>query len=200
VHIKQRVPHSALPPYTTPFKLWFCHKPNLTHLRPFGMTCIARIISNNQSKFQPHGEAGHFLGYTKDAKGYLIWVTNPNNNGGTLKVRRDVIFHDFPSPLPSSAVPNDYRPLWENIPFPDRLHHHNSLPYIHAQSNTIMRLIMSTHSCTLTDTGYGRSVETDDPHNNNNPLYIRGWHLTNTCTHLHHPQSLGTVKTSRSLS
>jgi hypothetical protein len=121
VHIKQRVPHASLPPNTTPFKLWFKHRPDLSHLRPFGMRCTSCIIANHLTKFHPRGEAGRFLGYANDAKGYLIWVTNPENNAGTLKVRRDVIFHDLPAPEPSSNVPNKYLPLWEDVNFPSHL-------------------------------------------------------------------------------
>jgi hypothetical protein len=120
-HIKQRVPHNSLPTNITPFQLWFGHKPDLSHLRPFGTHCTTRIISNHSSKFEPRGEPGRFLGYAKEAKGYLIWVTNAENNGGTLKVRRDVIFHDFPTPPPPPQIPLDYCPLWENIEFPNRI-------------------------------------------------------------------------------
>lgn len=86
VHIKNRIPHSALPPHQTPFEFWHRHKPNLSHLRLFGVPCTVRIISNDLSKFQPRGEAGRFLGYAKDAKGYLIWVPGTHGRGGLLKM------------------------------------------------------------------------------------------------------------------
>ena len=121
VHIKQRVPHSSLPPNLTPFELWFKRRPNLSHLRPFGTRCTSRIIVNHLTKFQPRGETGRFLGYAKDAKGYLIWVENPNNNSGTVKVRRDVIFHELPTPPISPAVPRHYPRLWEDVHLEDRL-------------------------------------------------------------------------------
>ena len=127
-HIKQRVPHAALPPNTTPFQLWFGHRPNLSHLRPFGTKCTAHVILNHLSKFEPRGELGRFLGYVKDAKGYLIWVPNATNNGGTIKIRRDVTFHDFPITDASPPIPHHYLPLWENIDFPDRLAVHNNYP------------------------------------------------------------------------
>jgi hypothetical protein len=85
-HIKQQLPHLSLPSNVTPFKLWFKRQADLSHLRPFSAKCTSHIISTHPSKFQPCGEPCHFLGYAKDAKGYLVWVTNPNNNGGTLKV------------------------------------------------------------------------------------------------------------------
>jgi hypothetical protein len=122
VHIKQRVPHASLPSNTTPFELWFQRRANLSHLRPFGAHCTARVITNHLTKFQPRGESGRFLGYAKEAKGYLIWVTNNHNNNGTVKVRRDVIFHDLPSPPPSPSVPPHYPRLWEDVDFEDRLH------------------------------------------------------------------------------
>jgi hypothetical protein len=120
-HIKQRVPHSSLPIGVTPFQLWFQRRPNLSHLRPFGTHCTARILSAPVSKFQPHGETGRFLGYASDAKGYLIWVPNSNNTGGTVKVRRDVIFHDFPTLPIAPHLPSNYLPLWEDVSFPDRI-------------------------------------------------------------------------------
>ena len=129
VHIKQRLPHASLPPNITPFELWFHRRPNLSHLRPFRVACTARIISTHTSKFQPRGESGRFLGYAKDAKGYLIWVPNAGNNGGTLKVRRDVIFHHMPSPPPTPNNNHTYHPLWDNIEFPDHLKTHNHDPF-----------------------------------------------------------------------
>jgi transposase InsO family protein len=72
VHIKNRVPHSNLPPHKTPFEFWHGYKPNLSHLRHFGAYCTSRITpSNALQKFDPRGEPGRFLGYAKDAKGEL---------------------------------------------------------------------------------------------------------------------------------
>jgi hypothetical protein len=120
-HIKQRVPHSSLPQGITPFHLWFKTRPNLSYLRPFGTKCTTRVITNHLTKFQARGETGRLLGYAKDAKGYLIWVPYPDDRGGSVKVRRDVTFHDYPPPSPSPDVPHHYLPLWSNVEFPDRL-------------------------------------------------------------------------------
>jgi hypothetical protein len=95
VHIKNRVPHKALPRYTSPYELWNNAKPSLEHLRPFGAHCVSRIIPpKSLSKFQPRGEYGRFMGYAKDSTGYLFW--NPSSR--SLRVRRDLNF--FPSPPP----------------------------------------------------------------------------------------------------
>jgi len=72
-HIKNRVPHAALPPHTTPYEKWFGHRPNIDHLRPFGAHCTARIVNPTLGKFESRGETGRFLGYAEESKGYLFW-------------------------------------------------------------------------------------------------------------------------------
>jgi hypothetical protein len=134
-HIKQRVPHSSLPNNTTPFEMWFHHRPNLSHLRPFGTLCTTRIISNHHTKFDPRGETGRFLGYASNSKGYLIWVPNIENNGGTVKVRRDVIFHEFPTTSPTPNIPAHYGSLWKSIDFPDRVTPNEIEPNPHHKAN-----------------------------------------------------------------
>ena len=130
-HIKNRVPHSNLPTNTTPFELWYQYKPDLSHLRLFGAPCTSRILTTHLSKFDPRGEHGRFLGYARDAKGYLIWVPNSSGVGGTVKTRRDVIFHDFPSP----ALPDDSLPLWDDIAVPDNTKTHTA--YAHPVADTL---------------------------------------------------------------
>jgi hypothetical protein len=111
VHIKNRVPHSNLPPNTTPFQLWYNYQPDLSHLRLFGSHCTSRILSSSSSKFDARGEPAIFLGYAKDAKGYILWVPGPDGRGGSIKIRRDVLFHGFTPP----SERKDDLPLWEDI-------------------------------------------------------------------------------------
>jgi hypothetical protein len=121
VHIKNRVPHSSLPAGITPFEYWHKYKPNLSHLRLFGTPCTSRVLSNKLTKFAPRGETGRFLGYAKDAKGYLVWIPGPHGKGGTVKTRRDVTFHDANSP-PKPVNNNDDRsPLWDDVEFNEHL-------------------------------------------------------------------------------
>ena len=127
VHIKNRVPHSILPPNKTPFEFWHGYKLDLSHLRPFGTQCTAQIISNNPSKFDPRGESGCFLGYTKDTKGYIIWIPGPSNRGGTFKTCRDVIFHDFPREKAVAPVHDDLSPLWDDVTTSDSLTRPNTM-------------------------------------------------------------------------
>lgn len=115
-HIKNRVPHSNLPSDKTPFEFWHQHKPNLSYLRIFGSPCTSRVLSNTLSKFVPRGEPGIFLGYAQNAKGYIVWVPASDGRGGSVKIRRDVSFHDFPT----SPIHDDTSPLWEDVFLPDR--------------------------------------------------------------------------------
>jgi hypothetical protein len=111
VHIKNRVPHSSLPPHTTPFEFWYHYKPNLSYMRPFGAYCTSRILITPDSKFDPRGESARFLGYAKDAKGYILWVPGLNGRAGSVKTRHDVSFHGFPSSTGGTAPPF----LWDDI-------------------------------------------------------------------------------------
>ena len=108
-HIKNRVPHSNLPPHTTPFQFWYRCKPNLSYMRPFGAPCTSHILPTPNPKFAPRGESGRFLGYTKDAKGYILWIN------GSVKIRRDVAFHDFPSITEGIGLSH----LWDDITVPN---------------------------------------------------------------------------------
>jgi hypothetical protein len=112
VHIKNRVPHSALPTDVTPFKCWNGYKPDVSHIRPFGAHCTARIVNPQLGKFEPRGEAGRFLGYAAESKGYLFWHTASR----TVKVRRDLVFHGPPSPTIGQGGVDlrVYTPLWSS--------------------------------------------------------------------------------------
>lgn len=121
VHLKNRVPHSALPKQTTPFELWFHYKPNLSHLRLFGAHCTARITPTPGTKLSPRGEHGRHLGYAKDARGYIVWIPGKDGRGGVVKVRRDVKIHDHL--LPESAEPRSSGDHENDAGFPKELEH-----------------------------------------------------------------------------
>ena len=112
VHIKNRVPHSNLPLHVTPYELWHHEKPNLAYFRVFGSHCTSRVLSNSLTKFEPCGESGRFLGYANDSKGYIIWTTGPSGHGGSVKIHRDVHFHDRPDTSPEHIQTGiDFDPL-----------------------------------------------------------------------------------------
>jgi len=109
-HIKNCVPHSSLDSKETPFQGWFKCKPDLSHLRPFGVLVTARKSNSDQlTKIIPWGEEGRFVGYACHARGYLIWFPDSR----TVCPRRDVKFHGFPVSLPSPPISDI---LWDDIP------------------------------------------------------------------------------------
>lgn len=110
IHIKNLVPHSALSPDVTPHELWFKRKANLSHLRPFGCLVTSRKMNADAlGKFEPRGEQGRFVGYARDASGYLIWFPDSK----AVRVRRDVKFHEMPD---ITTPRSDRSSLWDNIP------------------------------------------------------------------------------------
>lgn len=108
VHIKNRVPSAALLSNTSPFEIWFKQKPDLSHLRPFGCHVVSRRLTNESiPKFDARGENGRFVGYARNAKGYLVYF--PHNK--RVLVRRDIKFLDMPSPELSTSTLS-----WKDVP------------------------------------------------------------------------------------
>jgi hypothetical protein len=119
VHVRNRLPHKALPQAVTPYERWFKARPNISYFRPFGAHCTARILSDHQKKLDPRGESGRFVGYSRNAKGYLFW----HSASRTVKTRRDLVFHGPPSPTIRDGG-LDYKPfskLWGVSPIFDYL-------------------------------------------------------------------------------
>ena len=116
VYIKNHIPHSILPPHITPFQLWYNRKPDLSYFCLFGSHCTSHILPTPSSKFQARSEPTCFLGHTRDIKGYCIWVPSPNGHGGSLKIRCNILFHSFPTPLEREGQ----SPLWDNVPLPEK--------------------------------------------------------------------------------
>ena len=55
------------------------------------------------------------MGYAQDAKGYLIWF--PSNR--SLRVRRDVIFHDMPQETKAPIAFGPHNNMWDDILMPN---------------------------------------------------------------------------------
>lgn len=111
VHIKNRIPHSALPSDKTPFEGIMKKRADLSHIRPFGSLVTSRKTnSDSLNKVTERGEEGRFVGYARDTKGYLIYFPHSR----AIRVRRDVVFHGFPVTLPTPP-PSEF--LWDDIPF-----------------------------------------------------------------------------------
>lgn len=111
VHIKNIVPHSTNPPDLTLHHTWHKSKPNLSHLREFGCKVTAKKTnSDTLNKIILRGESGIFVGYARDAKGYLIWFPDAH----AVRVRHNVIFHNMPINL-SLPQPRENDTLWDDL-------------------------------------------------------------------------------------
>ena len=109
IHIKNHVPHSTLSTHSTPSMLWMKKKSDLSHLHPFGCHVTShRVNSDSLNKVELQGEAGCFVGYARDSKGYLIWFPYTRS----ILPCWDVVFHDMPS---SESSTRD-GVLWEDVP------------------------------------------------------------------------------------
>lgn len=61
----------------TPYKVWYCHTPNVSNCKIFGSRCYIHKDARN-GKFYSKGDEGLFLGYSSKRKAYkyLNKVTN----------------------------------------------------------------------------------------------------------------------------
>lgn len=111
VHIKNRLPHSSLPPDKTPIEKFLNKCSDLSHLRPFGCLVTSRKTnSDSLNKVVERGEEGRFMGYARTSKGYLVYFPESR----AIRVRQDITFHGFPASLPS---PPPSEVLWDDIPY-----------------------------------------------------------------------------------
>lgn len=82
-YTNNRLPTAALKG-RSPYEAWHGTKPNLDHLRVFGCPVFVRVESG---KLHAKAVKGTFVGYPKDAKGYLVRFDD-----GRIIVTRDVTF------------------------------------------------------------------------------------------------------------
>lgn len=97
LYIKNRLPHSAISPDTTPFELWYGRKPVLSHLRVFG--CAAHVHVPEEIR-KRHGESKvsdwrsnrrYFVGYDSDST-HIFQVWDPSDDSFIRE--RNVIFDE----------------------------------------------------------------------------------------------------------
>src|SRR5258706_4883350 len=61
----------------TPFEAFYCKKPSISHLQPFGRKCFIHIPKERRlpgSKLIPQAEEGIFLGYTDTPSIYKVHI------------------------------------------------------------------------------------------------------------------------------
>ena len=58
----------------SPFEGFYGTKPNISHLRQFGITCYVHKADQKPPKLEKNGEKGMFLGYDNNSTGYLVFI------------------------------------------------------------------------------------------------------------------------------
>lgn len=74
----------------TPAEIWFGCKPDLSHLRIFGLECFNDIPSNNRSKLEARSTRCLMLGYAASMGSYRLWDITANK----LIIGRHVTFNE----------------------------------------------------------------------------------------------------------
>jgi hypothetical protein len=75
----------------SPYELWFNKKLSLKHIRTFGSKAYANIpIQLTGGKFKKRARKGRMIGYSSEAKTYILW----NEVNRTQIETRDVIFNE----------------------------------------------------------------------------------------------------------
>ena len=95
-YILNRVPSKSVP--STPYKLWFGKKPDLSNLHPWGCASYAHSVTHKHGKLGPRANKCVFIRYSDESKRYVMLGEHPD--GGVTKiVSRDMEFmeNDFPS-------------------------------------------------------------------------------------------------------
>ena len=92
VYLRNRSPTKALT-NATPYEAWRGEKPDLSHLRVFGCRAYMHLDKTKRSKLQPRSVPVIFVGYSTEAKAWLVYDPVA---GGSKKthVSRDVTFHE----------------------------------------------------------------------------------------------------------
>ena len=92
VYLRNRSPTEALT-NATPYKAWRGEKPDLSHLRVFGCRAYMHLDKTKRSKLEPRSVPVIFIGYSTEAKAWLVY--NPVASGSKkTHVSRDVTFHE----------------------------------------------------------------------------------------------------------
>ncbi|GFX49283.1 retrovirus-related Pol polyprotein from transposon TNT 1-94 [Trichonephila clavipes] len=73
----------------TPFEKFFCRKPSVLHLKPFGCLAYAGVPKQIRKKFDMRAKMGIMMGYAQRTKGYRIWLIDENKLVETINVRFD---------------------------------------------------------------------------------------------------------------
>jgi hypothetical protein len=104
-YLQNQSPTKVVTNNITPYEIWFCHKPILSHLQIFGCKAYAFIDKN---KLDFHTIECIFLGYLEESKAYQLMKHEKYG----IFIFRDVIIYENPIKVINSIIEeNDPNPL-----------------------------------------------------------------------------------------
>lgn len=95
-YILNRVPSKSVP--STLYELWTGRKPDLSHLRPWGLSGFVHVPAQKRGKLDMRAVKCIFIRYSEHSKGYVFVYEQPD--GGLTEVESwdvDFIEDNFPS-------------------------------------------------------------------------------------------------------
>ncbi|KAE8999687.1 hypothetical protein PR002_g18389 [Phytophthora rubi] len=91
VYVRNRVISRSYP-NSTPYERYHGHAPDVSHLRVFGESVVAKIPDSKRStrfKFRQRGRRGTFVGHDSERKGYFVYI---REGGARIQRTCDVAF------------------------------------------------------------------------------------------------------------
>lgn len=89
VYVQNRCPHQALDS-KTPEEMFTGKKPDVSHFRIFGSLVYFHVPKEIRNKLGASGKKGIFVGYSKNTKGYRIYVAGQRE----VEISHDVTFDE----------------------------------------------------------------------------------------------------------
>ena len=109
VHIWNRCSTTRLTADTTPYELWHCKKPDVSHLRVFGYTAYVHIQKDKRTGIGSHMEKCIFVGYPQGYKGWTFY--NPTTKQTMISERAEFDEQYFPGLKQTPLTPEPFELL-----------------------------------------------------------------------------------------
>ena len=88
-YVHNRCPHNIVK-NMTPKEAFTRVKPEVGHLRIFGIPLYIHVPKEKMTKLESSGRKGTFVGYNESSKAYIIYILGSRH----IEVSRDVTFED----------------------------------------------------------------------------------------------------------
>ena len=94
---------------TTPYELWHCKKPDVSHLQVWGCTAYVHIQKDKQTGIGSHIEKCIFVGYPAGYKGWTFY--NPTTKKTIISEQAEFDERYFPGLKQTPLTPEPFEPL-----------------------------------------------------------------------------------------